>query len=1451
MFEKMTTFAVQRKAMVLAFTALFCAFGWQRFRTLPIEAFPDVTDPMVEVVGLYPGQAAEEVERKVTLELERVLAGVPGLHDLRSVSVFGLSLVTLTFDEGTPAFQMRALVSERLQSADLPDGAETIMGPQATPVGQIYRYTVQGPRSLRDLRALQDFVIERRLRSVPGVADIITFGGFERQYQVRVEPARLAASGVSMEELHTAIARANANAGGGYVGVGSQEFIVRSIGTAQRAEDLGLSVIRTNHGVPVRVRDVADIVEGSTPRRGAVGRGHNGEVIEGIVLLRRGENPSVVLDALHAKIAQLNQDVLPKGVRIATFYDRSSLVDATLKTVGKNMLEGIALVMAVVYLFLNTWRALLMLACVVPISLLTAFVALSCKGLPANLISLGAIDFGILVDGAIIVIESTLHVMARAKASSQKYATDDLEGHVRRGAAEVAKPVAFAMSIIIIALMPIFALERVEGRIFAPMAFTYAFALVGALLCAVFVVPALEAYMLRGNFRVQEAKWLVVLSRWYANLLVVCRPRRGMVVGTFVAVAVALSIAGAGIGTEFLPELNEGGFYITSTFPSTIALDESRKHVDAIRERILQTPEVADVMSHLGRPESATQSEGPNNAEFFVVLTPENTWRPGAGRKQLESELRRRLAEIPGVQHNFSQPITDRVFETISGIIGQVVVKVRGGDLDALTRVAEQVREKLAHVPGVTDLSIYQAGTVPAMQIALDREALARRGMAVEEVQHLIRLALGDEVATRIWQEEKNYAVVLRLPTSVRSSPEALGRLMVDPDTGLTLGEIAHITTNESRSSIWREDFSRFVAIKFNVRGRDLGGTVEEGQMKVEEVRLPESTYLTWGGEFQNQHRAMRRLGVALPLALLAIVGVLYINFKRWYPTLLIMGFVPLAMAGSVAGLRFLGENFSVSSAVGCIALLGQVVLAGVTVCARIDHARHAGAADGLIDGARDAFRPVLLTTVLALFGLLPAAMSHAMGSETQRPFAIAVVAGLFLVTPALLVLLPLLYAGGDASAYPFVKLPTEASPNAQSHSTLSRVARTMLWPMAFLLLPTTGWAAAPTFHLAQAQALLRQGHPRLAGARANEQAAIHDVATAGLWQNPEVTLDYFKGVNTSSYDPLGVGVLRVNQFLELRNLPGARREAAAHVRDAATAIREATDLNLVWDLEQAFIYLATEGQRTERVAQRLAQVTRAKTIVDARVQAGDMSRYGARRIAVAQADAAADLQEAQAAWVLSRARFDVALGPLADALQGTAELPSSALPTLDELPALLTRAMAQRRDLAAARAMHASALADVRVAERSIFSGVALGVMAGYGQATRQWDVGATLTVPLPIIDRGQSTVPAQQERARVALAAQETLTLAARRDIAAALAAAQLTYQALEHFLADTQSTETSMVQEAEAQFREARLSVLEWVDAIDAAQNVSVRRMLLSRDARLAELRLRRLVEGGNAS
>lgn len=1464
MFQKLTAFAVQRWSWVLAATVLFCAFGWARLRDLPIEAFPDVTNPMVEVVGLHAGQAAEEMERRVTLELERVLAGIPGMIDLRSVSVLGLSLLTLTFEDGMDGFKMRALVAERLNEAELPEGASASMGPQATPVGQILRYTLRGPRSLRDLRSLQDFVVERRLRTVPGVADVVTFGGYERQYQVRIDPGRLAARGVSVGEVHAALAAANGNVGGGFTRMGAQELVVRGLGAIANPAQLGLALVRAEGGVPVLVRDVAEVVEGSTPRRGAVGRGAADEVVEGIVLLRRGANPSVVLDALHATIEQLNTRILPPDVQLVSFYDRGDLVAATLNTVAHNMAEGVLLVLAVVYLFMRTWRAVVIVAVVIPVSMLTAFIGLSILGLPANLISLGAIDFGILVDGAIIVVESTLHTLAHPPPGVWTR-----PALLRRAADAVARPVTLAMVIIIVALGPVFSLERVEGRIFAPMAFTYAFALVGALLAAVLVVPALEALLFKTAPATPEPRWLRRLADAYAGLLRRLRPVRWLVLGGLLAGTAALTLRARHIGSEFLPELNEGGLYVTAVFPATIALDETRAASARIRAMMLAVPEVRDVLSHIGRPEDATQAEGVNNAEFFVTLRPEKTWRPGVTRARMERELRGRLEALAGVQYNFSQPITDRVFETISGIIGQVVVKVRGDDLAQMVDLAEQVRRRLAPVEGVADLALYQAGTIPTLRIDLDRQALAARGLSVAEVQHTIQVAMGGAPATEVWDGERRYSVALRLPDGVRADPEALGRVEVgDPARRITLGEVAKVHTAEGRASIWRQDFQRFVAVKFNVRNRDLGSAVQAAQAAVADLPLPEGTWLSWGGEFQNQQRAMARLGLTLPIALVVIVAILFFNFRRWHATGLIIGLLPPAVVGAVAGLAMLGENFSVSSAVGCIALLGQVVLAGVTLCGRMDEAALAGEPEPAIRGARDGLRPVLATSALALFGLLPAATSHAMGSETQRPFALAIVSGLLVITPLLLLVLPLFHRPGGRP----VSAPASAAPTTPigvpvvalvlavlvgTHTTAhaapsptevpSTAAQTMATTRNAEGAAGASAADAPVT-LAVALATLRRSHPLLVRAQAETRASEAEVAVAGLWSNPELSVDYAAGVRRSSYDRAGTAVLAVSQFIEAGGVPGARREVAQLLLEAARTEQRRVAARLEIEATAALAAWAAADAEAALARARLADLNRSLGLAEARVAAGTLTAGAAQRLRLAVAEAEADLGAAEAEQGARRGTFVEAVGPEAATLNGRPDLPLAQWPPLPALPAAAVRQGEASGAVAVAGVEARAARAGIDLARRAVNPGFSVALTGGFGQAPGQWDVGLGLSVPLPVLDGGDARIRAAQAQAAAADARWHALAESARLRLAAAHGAARRHLQVAEAFAEAIDEPERGVRLAAEAGFREGRLGVVELVDAIEAAHGVARRQVALQAEAWRSVLAVEALIAVG---
>lgn len=1412
MFEALSRLAFVRVKLVFLATVAFAAVSYHAFTKLPIEAFPDVTDSSIEVITVFPGQAAEEVERRVTVEIERVLAGTPSMTNIRSVSVFGLSLVTLRFDDRTTNQQQRTLVTERLREASLPEGVEAVLGPQATPVGQIYRYTLSGPRSLRDLRALQDWVIERKLRSVPGVADVVTFGGFERQYAVRIDPVKLSSYGVSIGDVYDAIQRGNTNAGGGYVGIGAQEFVVRGVGAMRSPADLANTLVAETDGVPILVGDVAEVVESSVPRRGAVGRGEDDEVVEGIVLVRRGENAREVLEALSARIDELNTQILPKDVRIVPFYDRRTLIDQTLETVGQNLWHGALLVVLVCWVFLRSLIGSLIVGLVIPLTLLAAFLGLKLLGMPANLISLGAIDFGILVEGSAVVVEVALHALHKLQ-----HAEPDADAATRRSvlsqaAASVSRPITFASVVILAGLVPLFTLERVEGRIFAPMAYTYAFAIVGARIAAATFVPAALAVALPKRVKGGEGRWFSLFSRAHRGVLRWAQRHRAVMLGVVLLGAAPCALYASRIGTEFLPQLNEGGLYITAVFPSTVSLDETREHVPALRDRLLALPETWDVLSHIGRPEDATQAEGPNNVEFFVALRPMREWRKDVTLDDLVEELRASFAEThPGVQFNFSQPITDRVYETISGIIGQVVLKVRGESLEELSQVAEQVEQRLRAVQGVTDLAIYQAGEIPQLSIELDRNRLAQRGVTVDDVQEAVEIALGGKVATYLWEGERKYSVALRLPDYVRRNPDDLGRLIVgDPDERVSLAEVADIRWTRGRANIWREDLSRFVAVKFNVRGRDLGSVVEDARRATAEIPLPEGVTLSLGGEFENQQRAMRRLAMVVPATLAAILGILFWNFQRWAPALLVMALLPLASVVAVALLRLTGENFSVSAAVGCITLLGQVTLGGVLVCSRVEETAQRGEAEPIVEGAVSALRPVLLALGLAGLGLLPAALSHGMGSESQRPFAITIIGGLFAAVPLVLVVLPALYGlktrAPSAQPAPLGSVATTAA--------ASLLALACVWPEA------VARAEADVARWNEARVLehwLAESHEVKAW-RASVGAARFDVLTARLLPNPEISIGtqfLLSGIPPDGRSNVGVqlnvpvpvsGQRRARENAAKRALSAAEVEVAARLWWRAAEIRE---------LLAQRAYLDAQVQLIEAQLQELEQVA---AIARSRAAGGFATDYEVRRLE----SSLHTLRHQHTVLVVEReAREHDAIAAIGSPRLTTLPLTWDDLATwpweLDE-SALTDDALNRRPDLELARRNLDTYRALVEQQRREALPTPNVWIGSYVTRKDDSVNLSAGVSLPLPLFDRRQGAIGKARAEVQAGESAVRALELRVRSEVRGALSIYQSTQRALIEQPQRVREAQ-QLLDKARAAYKLGEFTMVEVLDALEA--------------------------------
>ncbi len=1012
MVKRAVAFALGQPLFVSLLLVLFVAGGIAAFRALPVEAFPDVADVQVTVITLFPGHAPEEVEKQITIPLEIALAGVPHAVRVFSHTQFGLSFLTLTFDDAVDDYFARQRVQERLPDVDLPSGVTPSLAPLSTPVGELYRYELTGAgQSPTDLRTLQDWVVARALLTVPGVADVVTMGGFVKQYQVKLDTARLRAYDVGLQQVLVALSRGNANAGGSYLEEGEQQYLVRGLGLLRSPADISHVVVAERQGTPLSIGDIADVTVGAVPRQGFMSRDDRPEIVNGIVLMRKGENPSAVLAALKEKVAALNGSILPAGVRIAPYYDRTWLIDTTLRTVFRNLLTGALLVLAVLYLFLRNARAAAIVASVIPLALLATFVGLRLRGIPANLLSLGAMDFGIIVDGAVIVVEHIFRTLGERRPAE----TATLRQAILEATEQVGRPTLFSMLIIIVAHLPIFALQRQEGRIFAPMAYTVVSALVGSLLFSLTLVPLLCFALLRRGVPAEESDIVEAGKRLYRPVLRRALDRPWMVLAGAAAALAATLLLAPRLGTEFLPELNEGSFWINITMPSSVSITQAAAISARIVAALRQIPEVRSVVAKVGRPEDGTDPKPISMAENYVDVKPASEWRRGLTRAALIDEMERRLAEIPGVDISVSQPIRDNVLESISQIDGQIVIKVFGEDPEILRQAAADVLHAVADVRGVDRAFIDRAGEVPQLQISIDRDRAARYGLNVADIEDAIETAVGGKVATEMWEGDKRFGVAVRLRDEERRDPASIGNLPIDTPSGarVPLEDVARLAERGGAMNIARESGLRLAAIGIFIKGRDMGSVVRDMQARVAgRVRLPAGYFVTWGGEFENQQRAMARLAIIVPISLLLIFVLLFNAFQSIPMSLVILANIPLAAIGGVLALLVTGIPLSVSAAIGFIALFGQAVLNGVVLVSYIGQLRQSGlpVREAVERGSLARLRTVLMTALLAMLGLLPMALSHEIGSEVQRPLAVVIIGGLVSATALTLIVLPVLY---------------------------------------------------------------------------------------------------------------------------------------------------------------------------------------------------------------------------------------------------------------------------------------------------------------------------------------------------------------------------------------------------------------------------------------------------------
>ena len=1015
MIKRIVAFSLYQPLFITLGVILFIGAGLAAFNRLPVEAFPDVTDTQVTVISLYPGRAAEEVEKQVTVPLEVALSGLPGAVRMFVHTQFGLSFLIITFDDGVNGYFARQQVVERLRDVELPPGVNAELAPFSTAIGEIYRYRLRGAGvGPRELRTYQDWVVLRQLKQVPGVAEVVSLGGLIKQYEVRPDAARMRDYKVTLQQLSQAIERGNQNAGGSYVEQGRQQYLIRGIGLFQGPEDIAHVVVGERNGTPILVQDIAKVEVGAVPRQGVAGEDDEDDVVTGVVLMRRGENPSEVLKRVRERIDILNKTGLPAGVKVEPIYDRTWLIGKTLKTVFTNLVEGALLVAAVLWLFLGNFRAAAIVAVTIPLALLSTFLGLTWIGIPANLLSLGAMDFGIIVDGAVIVVENVFRKLSEASHGGKALDEGRRKHIILDAAVEVGRPTLFSMLIIIAAHIPIFTLTRHEGRIFAPMAYSVVSALVGALILSLTLVPLLCALMLRKNLPEKENILVRAASRTYEPALRWALRRRKTVIAVSVAALLGSLALVPRLGSEFLPELNEGAVWVNVTLPTSVSVSEAQEMVRRIRAAIRKFPEVEQVNSKVGRPEDGTDPKLINMAEFLVDLRPEGEWKRGVDKATLLREIEAEIVRMPGVTPTFSQPIRDNVLESISQIDGQIVIKVFGDDLNVLRDSALAVLKQVQDVPGVARAFVDRLGELPQIQVKVDRARAARFGLNVGDVQDVIETALGGKQVTQLWEGEQRFGVAVRLEESERTLTRMQGLLVATPAGAyVPLSDVASFRTVGGMMNIARENGKRVLAVGVFIRGRDMGSVVADMQERVRKnVPLQEGYTISWSGEFENQERAMARLSVIVPISILVIFLLLFDAFNSFRNSLLIVLNIPFSVIGGILALWITGIYLSVSAAIGFIALFGQAVLNGVVMVTLFNELRNHGLPpeEAVLKGALTRLRTVLMTALLASFGLLPMALSTGIGAETQRPLAVVVIGGLVTATLLVLFLMPVLY---------------------------------------------------------------------------------------------------------------------------------------------------------------------------------------------------------------------------------------------------------------------------------------------------------------------------------------------------------------------------------------------------------------------------------------------------------
>lgn len=1001
--ENIIAFALRNHILILFLTTLLFVAGIVCYIHTPIEAYPDVTNTRVRIITQWPGRSAEEVEKFVTLPIMKEMNTIPRKTDVRSTSLFGLSVVTVIFEDGVDDFFAQQYSSNRMQDLDLPEGTDPSIEPPSGATGEIYRYVLKSDLPIREVAAINEWVVERELLSVPGVASIASFGGEEKMFEIKVNPAELNNYNLSPLEVYEAVSKSNINVGGDIIQKGSQAYVVRGIGLLESVEDIENILIEVKGGTPIRVKQVATVDVSSKPRLGQVGLDDEDDVVQGIVIMLRGQNPSEVIGHLKEKITELNDRILPENVKIEPFLDRTTLVDSTVHTVMRNLLEGIILVSIVVFVFLFNWRTTVIVATVIPLSFLFAIIMLRIQGLPANLISMGALDFGLLLEGTLVIVEIIFVAMEkRSQELGQRFTKISKSGLIKKSAGSVASHIFFAQVILVVALFPIFSFQKVEGKMFSPLAFTLGYALLGSLILSLTYVPVMCKILL--NKPVEEKTNFI--SRFFTSALhkvylFSSRYRKGAII-TFCLLLTVCVVRMCFWGTEFIPSMNEGAIYIRATLPNSVNLDESVRTTKEMKQKLRQFDEIEFILSQTGRPNDGTDATGFFNIEFHAQLKPEKEWKRKIKKDELLAEIKDSLDIYPGIILAFSQPIQDNVEEYVAGVKSSLVIKIFGSDLSQMEGLADQTAAAIKNVRGVEDVNVFRSIGLPELQIKLEESRMARYAVSMADAQAVVEMAIGGKAATTFYEGERTFDVQIRFQKEYRDNEDKIGNILIPTMDGkyVPLKEIADIRFITGPTFIYREGSSRYVGIGFSIRDRDLGSTIAEAQKKVSEsVTLKTENKMVWAGEFESQQRATARLAVIIPAVLLLILFLLYLNFGTVKDTLIAASAIPYAFIGGFISLWVTGTVFGISAGIGFIILFGITAIDSILLITlmktRMQRTRNLRLA--IDDAVKSRIRPVLMIALMGSMGLFPAALSQGMGSEIQRPLAIMIVGGILI----------------------------------------------------------------------------------------------------------------------------------------------------------------------------------------------------------------------------------------------------------------------------------------------------------------------------------------------------------------------------------------------------------------------------------------------------------------------